>query len=483
VTCARALALLGVVAACAPAASPRAPSPATLPARRAISSAAAAKPARIADACTYRVSVSSESPLVASVHARCEAAGITGFAPADAAVSGFVRLPDAPGARPPFPASRRAAGVAELTYEVNLDALARDADDIDTARRFGRSLLAPASSFLLAPDPPVDGLPVHVFFDAPGVETGLRVDAAGGGYVVESHELKVATYTAFGVREARDIAVGDGAVRLALLDGTLDLPLDELARWVADAAAGVATFFGRAPEKHTLVVLAPVPGRHGIPFGKVLPESAPGVVVLVGEHTKRAELHDDWVLVHELFHVGTPSYLGEGKWYDEGLATYFEPLIRLRLGWRSEADLWDEFLRDMPRGLDAMTRRGLANPQSYSDVYWGGAMFCLLADVAVRRASGGTRGLEDGVRAVFDAGGVASEVWSLAQATALTDQALGAPVLADLERAHLDAGSPLDLRGLFRELGVSRDKQGRIVLDEAAPLAAVRRALAYGAPR
>ena len=139
-------------------------------------------------------------------------------------------------------------------------------------------------------------------------------------------------------------------MRLAVLDGALDLGVDELSRWVTEAASGVAAFFHRPPEAHTLVVLAPLPDRHGIAFGKLLPESGPGLIVLIGEHTQPDELHADWVLVHELFHVGTPSYLGEGKWYDEGLATYFEPLIRARLGWRSEADLWREFVRDMPRG-------------------------------------------------------------------------------------------------------------------------------------
>jgi len=477
----RALGVLALFAACAPA--PASPRVAGAPARVASPAPAApAKTSRTRDACTYHVAVSTPSPLVVSVQARCEAAGVTGFAPADPAILGFVSREGAPDARPPFPATHPAPGLAELTYDVDLDGLARRADDIDTARRFGSSVLAPASSFLLAPDPPVDGLPVHVVFDTPGIETGLRVDA-GGDYIIESHELAVATYTAFGVREARDIAVGAATVRLAVLDGKLDLPIDELARWVADAAGGVAAFFGRPPEARTLVVLGPVRGRHGVPFGKLLPESAPGVVILVGEHTRSAELHDDWVLVHELFHVGTPSYLGEGKWYDEGLATYFEPLIRLRLGWRTEADLWSEFARDMPRGLDAMTRRGLVQPETYSDVYWGGGLFCLLADVAVRRASGGARGLEDGVRAVFEAGGIASEVWSLARTTEITDQALGAPILAELELAHLERGSPVDLDGLLRALGVVRGKQGRVVLDDTAPLAGLRRVLAYGGAR
>jgi hypothetical protein len=55
-----------------------------------------------------------------------------------------------------------------------------------------------------------------------------------------------------------------------LLDGPLDLGFDEVARWVSEAARGVADFFGRPPARRTLVVLAPPPDAHGIPFGKML---------------------------------------------------------------------------------------------------------------------------------------------------------------------------------------------------------------------
>ena len=268
-----------------------------------------------------------------------------------------------------------------------------------------------------------------------------------------------------------------------MLDGKLDLGVDVLERWVADAARGVASFYERPPEPRTLVVLVPVPDKHGVPFGKMLPESGPGVIVFIGEHTAAAELHADWVLVHELFHAGTPSYLGEGKWYDEGLATYFEPLIRTRLGWRTEADLWAEFLRDMPRGLDALTRRGLASPVGYSDIYWGGGLLCLLADLEMRRTTSGAKGLEDGVRAVLAAGGYSSEVWTLARATEVTDAALGTPLLARLQREHLEHGSPVDLDAVFRELGVSIGKNGGIALDARPPAAALRHALVYGAAK
>ncbi|HEV8549212.1 MAG TPA: hypothetical protein VGQ57_09290 [Polyangiaceae bacterium] len=459
------------VTACGGSAVPS-PGPSVAPRGPVVTAAAGAKLARGAGRCTYRVGVTAREPWRVKVHARCEGTRTTAFALSEPASAAFVTTP--------LTASRPAPGVAELDYSVDLDGLARDADDFDVARLFGKSLVAPASSFLLTPAPPEDGVPIRVVLEDSAMETGLR--QSGDAFVIESHELRVATYTTFGARQTRDLPVGSATLRLAVLDGALDLGVDELARWVTEAATGVATFFHRPPEARTLVVLAPLPNRHGVAFGKLLPESGPGVIVLIGEHTTAAELRDDWVLVHELFHVGTPSYQGEGKWYDEGLATYFEPLIRTRMGWRSESATWHEFLREMPRGVPAMTERGLEHPEGYSDVYWGGAVFCLLADVAERRSTGGARGLEDGVRAVLEAGGVASEVWSLARATDMTDRALGSSLFSALASAHAEHGTPVELDELFRALGVRLDARDQIVFDDRAPLAGVRQALIHGAP-
>jgi hypothetical protein len=421
------------------------------------------------------VSAPAEPPYVVRVTARCDGA-VNGFVSTEPRAAPFVS-----GGRPAAAvhlATRAATGVAELTYTVDLDGMAQREDDLDVARRFGSSLVAPASSFLLRPVPEQDDVPITVHFDSPGIESGLR--RSGDAYAIVSHELRVATFTTFGAREARDLSVSGASVRLVLLDGALELTPDELARWVATAAQGVADFFHRPPAPRTLVVLGPLAGRHGIPFGKLLPATAPGVLVLLGEHTAPRELTGDWVLVHELFHAGTPSFVGEGKWYDEGLATYFEPLIRARLGWRSEADVWREFVTNMPRGLDAMTRRGLEHPEHYPDTYWGGGLFCLLADVRARTRSGGAVGLEDGLRAVLAAGGAASAVWSLAHVTELTDRALGAPVLAELEAAHAAAGSPVDLAELFASLGVSLEQNGKLRLDDDPSRVRLRRALVYG---
>ena len=179
--------------------------------------------------------------------------------------------------------------------------------------------------------------------------------------------------------------------------------------------------------------------------------------------------------------MGVPSFYKEGKWFDEGLATYFEPILRVRAGLLTEAELWQDFARQMPRGVPALTHFGLERSPDYASVYWGGAVFCLTADVEIRTSSGLVRGLEDGVRAVFDAGGIAWDVWSLERTLAIADRRFGDPVLARLARRYADHPAPFDLDDVLQRLGVVRHEHG-VELTDDAPLAAVRRAIVRPPP-
>jgi hypothetical protein len=129
----------------------------------------------------------------------------------------------------------------------------------------------------------------------------------------------------------------------------------------------------------------------------------------------------------------------------------------------------------MPRGLPAF-RDGLEKAADFRGIYWGGAIACLLADVEARRRSP-SRGLEVGLRALREAGGTASEVWSLKDAIGVIDDALGAPTLAPIAENHARRGSAFDLAKLFSALGVNREPSGGVQLSDSAPLSAVRRAI------
>ena len=428
--------------------------------------------------CNYRVKAPEAAPFAVEVRMRCEGRKVSGVAPDAPELDAFVKRLAVETPEP---------GATELVYTVNLGGIATKFDRYNVAARFGTSLLAPASSFLFAPEPAEVGVPIRVHIEeARGFATGLRRSSAG--YAIESHELRVATYTVFGAREVRTLDAPGVLLRMALLDGRLALGADRMARWVEAAFGAVEAFYGQAPDSEILVVIAPLAKERGVRFGQLLPESAPGIVMLVGENTTEGDLGDDWMLVHELFHVGTPSYGARSGWFDEGLATYFEPLVRARAGLRSEEKVWEEFATEMPRGLDALGERGLAAGRSRDDIYWGGGLFCLLADVEARRRTKGAKGLEDGLRAVLRAGGNSSVVWSLTDALEAMDTGIGQPVLAELAHRHVARGAPVDLGRLFQELGVvisepgkhSGRNENRVRFDETAPLAAVRRSILTG---
>jgi hypothetical protein len=266
-------------------------------------------------------------------------------------------------------------------------------------------------------------------------------------------------------------------VELALLGAPLAMGDDAVTGWVSGAAGCVASLYGRFPVDASVFVV-PVRGADELVFGRVLSLAGASVALLFGADTRAAGAHDDWIAVHELFHLGTPSFVGEGHWLEEGLATYYEPVLRERARWMREEDLWRHFAREMPRGL-----RTDGSPPSLEDrddvdsTYWGGALFAFQADVRIREATRGARSLDDALRASLARLGDATHAATVAEFVRVGDEATGTRVLADLYARDAVAGEPVDLDALWRSLGVSRNPDGSVGLHDDAPLAAVRRAI------
>lgn len=437
-------------------------------------------------ACSYAAEVVQARPLALEVKAHCTGRRLTGFSAADEAALPFVHVLTTSA---PFSSGTWSfaspQSEARLAYRVDLEAMAAHSQRFDAAQRFGASLIAPGSSYLLVPEPLEVGVPIDLTLKLPsGVDFASGLSPVGPSnehhFALEAHEMSVATYSIFGQFERAALEVDEYNVQLVTADGALDLPSAALQRWVAHGARAVADFYGHFPAPNTLLMLLPVPERQEVMFGKVLPQSSPGVALLLGQHTTEPGLYRDWILIHELFHLGFPSFHDEAKWLDEGSATYFEPLIRARIGDLTELAVWTQFAHYMPQGLRAIEHEGLEQPSDVRAIYWGGAIACLLADVAARRRSHGALGLQDGFRAVLDAGGNASQVWSLAQVTAIIDRTLGAPILRQIIEKHAFAGSPVELPQLLAQLGVIQTPDGSITLDDHAELSAIRHAITFG---
>jgi predicted metalloprotease with PDZ domain len=119
---------------------------------------------------------------------------------------------------------------------------------------------------------------------------------------------------------------------------------------------------------------------------------------------------------------------------------------------------------------------GLDRSHSWGSAYWGGALFCLVADVRIREQSGNRKGLEDALQGIVAAGGTIDQEWPLERALAAGDRATGTTVMRDLYKEMGQARMQIDLDALWSRLGVGL-RQGRVALDEHAPEAAVREAI------
>jgi predicted metalloprotease with PDZ domain len=103
-------------------------------------------------------------------------------------------------------------------------------------------------------------------------------------------------------------------------------------------------------------------------------------------------------------------------------------------------------------------------------------MFCLLADVEIRKRTNNRMGLQDAMRGVIAAGGSHEQDWSIDRILATADKAVGVDVLT---RLHDELGpKPVtpDLASLWRELGLRPNGESR-EFDDTAPLAAIRKAI------
>jgi predicted metalloprotease with PDZ domain len=130
----------------------------------------------------------------------------------------------------------------------------------------------------------------------------------------------------------------------------------------------------------------------------------------------------------------------------------------------------------MKRGIPREgSELALDKRDSIDDAYWGGAIFMLLADVGIRRATGNKKSFDDVLRLIVSEGGDATAVWTLPEVVAAAKKATGTDVVADLVERLAVKGERVDLDALWRDLGVVRSPHP--ALDDTAKDAAIRRSI------
>ncbi len=303
----------------------------------------------------------------------------------------------------------------------------------------------------------------------------LLSTASGEAASMQSHDSHVPPWNS-AVASTRLVHIGNSTLQIDFGPGDFDLKSDEIVRWVETAGQAVAAYLGKFPVTRARVLILPIAGERGVLTGTTWGDVGgyPAFTRMrLGQRTTTVDLQDDWTMTHEFVHIGFPSLSENHHWLEEGLATYVEPIARVQIGTLTPKQIWGDMYRDMRKGEPGSSDKGLDQTHTWASTYWGGALFCMMADIKIRQETGNRKGLQDALQAVLSAGGTIDQDWPIEKALAVGDKATGTTVLSTLYRTMGENAEAVDLDAVWKELGVGV-VNGVLVLDDKAPLASIR---------
>ncbi len=264
--------------------------------------------------------------------------------------------------------------------------------------------------------------------------------------------------------QSRVLQAGDTRLRVEIVDVDDPARVRMLQRWAEETAEATKTQSGRFPLRDAYVRIQQTDSDDDspVPWGQTRRRGEVGVLLYVRRDASYEQLRADWTAVHELSHLFHP-YLGDsGRWLAEGLASYYQNVLRARAGMLDEEEAWRRLDAGFRRGQAASTGARLGAMGRGRDgtmrVYWAGAAYWLEVDLALRRDSGTT------LDAVLDryadcclhgTDSVMPQDFALA-----LDALAGSDVFSTLYRRYADSREFPSLADAYAQLGISRNGEG-----------------------
>ena len=282
------------------------------------------------------------------------------------------------------------------------------------------------------------------------------------------------------------LALAGGTLRVSIVDVADAEAKQRLDAWLARVSNAAVSAYGKLPLADVQVLVVPVgASREPVEFGQSTRGQGHGLTLFVDAAQPPSAFDRDWVAVHEMSHLFHP-YLGDrGSWLAEGLATYYQNVLRARAGLLTPAGAWEQIDAGFARGRSATRARddtleraaaAVEGRPNFMRIYWSGTAYWLEADLELRRASGNTLSVDEALRR-FDACCLPDyDGWRPEAFVAKLDALVGGDVFRrkfDAYRARRDFP---DLSVSYRALGIARSGD-RLVFDDAAPDAGVRHAI------
>lgn len=293
-----------------------------------------------------------------------------------------------------------------------------------------------------------------------------------------------AAYVAVGKFSVERVPLKGGDLYVSVL-GMPDVQTrQKLQDWLADISKAALAGYGEMPLKEVQVLIVPVGVRgQAVLFGQSSRGQGNALVLLVDPSRPIAEFRDDWTAVHELAHLFHP-YLGDsGRWLGEGLASYWQNVLRARVGLLTPAQAWQRLEQGYVRAR-ADAHAGMSLQQvsdrmhalhAFQRVYWGGSVYWLEVDRELRQGSGGTLSVDLALRRFHECCLPSYREWKPEEFVAKLDALLQTDVFTRHYRAAAAERDFPDLKATYAALGLTPTGTAMALGD--APQRAVRDAI------
>ena len=278
------------------------------------------------------------------------------------------------------------------------------------------------------------------------------------------------------------IAVGRFGIKRVPVPGT-DLLLavtgklssqqrSKLTEWISESADSVAGVLGEFPQADVQVLVVPIgPRSEAVPWAHVIRGGGPAVEFFVDETRPLEEFREDWVATHELSHLLLPLITRKDRWLSEGLASYYQNVLRARDGRLTEKQAWQR--------LSSGFERGRTGTRGIMRVYWSGAAILLKADTRLRALTDGRQSLDTALAGLHECCFENNRSWKARELFTELDRLTGLSVFTELLQETLNDKSFPDVSETFSMLGVVPESED-VFLDAKAPWSRIRQDIMTG---
>lgn len=319
-----------------------------------------------------------------------------------------------------------------------------------------------------------------------------RLDETGNRYRLTPSPQSGSALAIFGTFQQQFIDVTGAQLRVVLPNSIDNVELQPLIPWVSATAENLAGAYGVFPNPYTNVFLIPI-GNYGwdsesaVSFGRVVRDGGETIELMINQNRPIAQYYQEWTPIHEFSHLMLPYLDREQRWVSEGFAQYYQNVFLARADQHSVQDAWQKICDGLERGRESAP--GLSPNEAARapmrdtrmKVYWSGAAIALMADVELRRRSGGRQSLDSVLGELQQCCLPSTYGWSGVELFRRLDDFVEEPFLQDLYRRYADAEEFPDARPLLEKLGVTV-RNGQVALDDTAALASIRTAITEPAP-